>query len=234
MIRIAAHDLRNPLTAVNGYLDLLTFDLNGKMTRRQQDYFNMITQSMKTMQKIVLDILSLQRIETLHETANYTPVQINALVDELFEANQKRADDKGLLYRKALTKANLYVSGDQPQLREAIDNLIGNAIKYTPEGGRIEVRVNYDADRVIFAVEDTGYGIPEELQARLFQPFFRAKRPDTKAIEGTGLGLHLVKNIIERHGGNMFFTSRPGKGSTFGFSLAATPAPTKPLASSVR
>ncbi|MDX2139266.1 MAG: PAS domain S-box protein [Chloroflexota bacterium] len=230
MIRIAAHDLRNPLTAVNGYLDLLTFDLNGKMSLRQHDYFNMIMQSMRTMQKIVLDILSLQRIETLHETANYTPVQLNELVEELFETNRKRADDKGLLYRSVLSSASLYVSGDQPQLREAIDNLISNAIKYTPEGGRVEVRLSCDNSQVIFAVEDTGYGIPEELQGRLFQAFFRAKRPEIRAIEGTGLGLHLVKNIIERHGGNMFFSSRPGKGSTFGFKLALTPAPTKPLA----
>jgi PAS domain S-box-containing protein len=232
MIRIAAHDLRNPLTAVNGYLDLLTFDLNGKMSQRQHDYFSMITQSMRTMQKIVLDILSLQRIETLHETANYSPVQLNELVEELFETNRKRAGDKGLLYRCVLSTVPLYVSGDRPQLREAIDNLIGNAIKYTPEGGRVEVRLSCDAEQVVFAVEDTGYGIPEELQGRLFQPFFRAKRPETKSIEGTGLGLHLVKNIIERHGGNMFFSSRPGKGSTFGFKLALTPAPTKTLASS--
>ena len=111
------------------------------------------------------------------------------------------------------------MSGDPAQLREAIDNLIGNAIKYTPDNGAVRVRLEQNAGRVIFEVKDNGLGIPDDQQERLFQPFFRASNAKASTIEGTGLGLHLVKNIIERHGGKMRFKSVVGQGSLFGFEL---------------
>jgi two-component system phosphate regulon sensor histidine kinase PhoR len=100
-----------------------------------------------------------------------------------------------------------------------VDNLIGNAIKYTPENGAVTVRLSSEAGGIIFEVEDTGFGIPADRQARLFQPFYRVKTAETRRVEGTGLGLHLVKNIVERHHGRIRFHSEYGKGSVFGFEL---------------
>jgi two-component system, OmpR family, clock-associated histidine kinase SasA len=104
-------------------------------------------------------------------------------------------------------------------LRQAVTNFVNNSIKYTPDEGHIEVRLSTDQTRIMFEVEDNGYGISEERQGRLFQRFYRAREDATEHIPGTGLGLSLVKTVIERHGGKVWVRSALGKGSTFGFSL---------------
>jgi signal transduction histidine kinase len=117
----------------------------------------------------------------------------------------------------------LLVQADPAQIHEAMINLIDNAIKYTPDGGRVVVRVCRENHYARFEVQDNGYGIPEGMQGRLFEPFYRAKSKETIAIDGTGLGLHLVRNIIERYGGSMIVHSVYGEGSTFGFLLPVIP-----------
>jgi signal transduction histidine kinase len=116
---------------------------------------------------------------------------------------------------------NLWVRGNTTQLRQAITNLVGNGIKYTPDNGRIQVSLTRHDKRLNFEVEDNGYGISQEKQNSLFQRFYRAHEPGTDHIPGTGLGLSLVKAVIERHGGEVRVKSDPGKGSTFGFWLPA-------------
>lgn len=96
---------------------------------------------------------------------------------------------------------------------------MGNAIKYTPDEGEIDVKTRVENTMFHFSVKDTGYGIPEDQQARLFERFYRAKSRATEHIDGTGLGLSLVKSVIERHGGHVWFESKPGVGSTFGFQV---------------
>jgi two-component system phosphate regulon sensor histidine kinase PhoR len=127
------------------------------------------------------------------------------------------------------------VEGDKTQLYEAITNLISNAIKYTPSEGTITVSLSCEDEKISFRVQDTGYGIPADRQERLFEPFYRARVEGTESTEGTGLGLHLVKNVVERHGGTMMFKSEFQKGSLFGFTLPSaalrasiSPATTRP------
>ena len=110
---------------------------------------------------------------------------------------------------------------DEHRVLQAISNLIGNAVKYTPDGGHVTVRFSQEGQRLHFSVKDTGYGISPERQARLFERFYRAREPGTDHIPGTGLGLSLVKTVVERHGGQVWFESEPGVGSTFGFWLPA-------------
>jgi len=129
------------------------------------------------------------------------------------------ATGKSLDYAYELPDAEIPLVGDDALLQEAATNLISNAIKYTPAGGEISIRLEYDGDAAIFEVSDTGFGVPQAMQPRLFEPFYRAKTRDTANIEGTGLGLHLVKSIIERHGGRVIFRSEEGAGSTFGFQI---------------
>jgi len=219
MIRIAAHDLRNPLTALKGYLTLLEADMKPNMTSRQQKYLAMLEESAHAMQRIISEILSLQRIEALHDSVGEYPVDLVTLVKELHQRHSAQAAQKRISLKLELAPQPAIVQGDEAQLREAIDNLVHNALKYTPEGGRVFVRLHRHQDAVHFEVEDTGYGIPREQQSRLFQPFYRARTPATYNIEGTGLGLHLVKKIVERHTGHIHFKSEEGKGSVFGFQM---------------
>lgn len=220
MIRIASHDLRNPLSTILGYTELIRWE--AQQITEKNDIAGMvknIEMASRRMQKLVADILSLERIEEMAQHNTILPVDMGDLVARVFEENKPQAR---LLARQmflAIPEERLIVQADQVQLREAVANLISNAIKYTREDGEIHVRLWREDRSAVLEVEDNGYGIREEQQERLFEPFYRARTSDTVAIEGTGLGLHLVKNIVERHGGTLRFKSVFGEGSTFGIVL---------------
>ncbi|NWF69607.1 MAG: PAS domain S-box protein [Chloroflexi bacterium] len=220
MIRIASHDLRNPLATIVGYLELLRWDKE-EMTPDHRDYIESIGRATERMQKITSDILSLERIEETALEEQTESVDIADLVTRLIPEMNDQARKKAQQLSFDVPPHPLQVTGDSIQLTEAMTNLVNNAIKYTPPNGQIEVLLRRDGLSVIFEVKDTGIGIPEDQQGRLFEPFYRVRTVETKKIEGTGLGLHLVKNIVDRHNGRMIFSSVYGKGSTFGFSLPA-------------
>lgn len=217
MIRIAAHDMRSPLGILTGYLDILRFDLKDLLTDEQQSYFDSMLRAIDRIQRMTTDILSLERVQAAREPlttiVNLADVISRAVFDRADEARQK-----GHKVVIQIEKA-AHVYGDAISLVEATGNLLGNAIKYTPDGGTIEVRLRVEGARAVVEVADNGYGIPKEYHEQLFQPFFRVRTNETFEIEGTGLGLYLVRKIIERHGGQMHFESAPGAGSTFSFSL---------------
>ncbi len=218
MIRIAAHDLRNPVGVIVGYTQLLEHDLEPVVTDKRTKYLTAIENAAKRMEKITTDILSLERIEKI-QLQQTERVNLSELVTEVFKDNEVQANNKSQRYMINLPIKSIIVQGDDAQLREAISNLVGNAIKYTPERGTITVTLARQDGKAIFTVKDTGYGIPDDQQSNLFQPFYRAHTQETSDIEGTGLGLHLVKNIIERLNGRMVFHSVYGEGSTFGFEM---------------
>lgn len=221
IIRIAAHDLRNPLTQVLGYSQLLLED-TASIDGETREFTNAILSAGKKMERLITDIMSLERITG----AGYVfrdEINLNELVRTVFAENKSRAEQKAQTFTLALPDTTIRIKGDLPQLREALENLIGNAIKYTPDSGTIVVRLALEDGKIVFEVRDNGIGIPAEMQDRLFQPFYRVKTRETLRIEGTGLGLHLVKNIIERHQGRIRFESEYGKGSTFGFEIKVSP-----------
>jgi PAS domain S-box-containing protein len=218
MIRIASHDLRNPLATISGYLELMRWDA-GKLLPEHRDYLDHIQRALGRMQKITSDILSLERIEETAREGGLDRVDLRELVERAYADMRDNANQKQLQFTLNIPEQPMNVMGDPVQLLEAIVNLIGNAIKYTPINGSVDVSLRAQSDLVVFEVRDSGYGIPEDKQARLFEPFYRVKTRETKTIEGTGLGLHLVKNIVDRHNGAMIVVSEYGKGSTFGFSL---------------
>jgi PAS domain S-box-containing protein len=218
MIRIAAHDLRNPVGVIVGYLELLEWSLADKLSDKQKSQFEAMMRSAHRMEKITTDILSLERIEKLHLDKTQK-IELSGLVMEVYEDYQMQAEQKHQQISLITTEEHLEIQADSAQIREAMANLISNAIKYTSENGRIDVRLAREKAYAVFEVVDNGFGIPADQQARLFQPFFRATSEETVKIDGTGLGLHLVKNIITRHGGEMIFNSVYGKGSSFGFRL---------------
>jgi PAS domain S-box-containing protein len=221
MIRIATHDLKAPLNILMGYVEMLKLD-SKLFDPMYAEYFTSMDKAGERMNRIIADILSFERIEQRASGDNFAIVNLSKLIRLAAEELEPYSQSKNqTVTLDVQNDPPVFVRGDDAQLFEAATNLISNAIKYTAETGQIVVGLQRDpVEKVVrFKVVDNGYGIPEDRQPRLFEPFYRAKAAGTEAIEGTGLGLHLVKNVIERHNGAMFFESIYGKGSTFGFNL---------------
>jgi signal transduction histidine kinase len=218
MIRIAAHDLRNPLTNIVSAFELLKYDLPPEVLADRGEMFEVIQRAIARMRNIIIDILSLERIENLGRD-KYQTVDLGEFCTRVHAEHQPEALDKGQQLTLMTPDTPVLIAGDLAQLYEVAANLVGNAIKYTPVGGSIDIELKSGARTASVEVRDTGYGVPENQQAKLFSPFYRAISPETQDIEGNGLGLHLVKRVIERHNGHVIFNSVYGHGSTFGFEL---------------
>jgi signal transduction histidine kinase len=218
MIRIAAHDLRNPISIINGYVHLIQRTTSPATQEEVAPLIAPIAEAAARMQAITSDVLSLQRVEAL---ARDSAVQVDlvAIVRKAFTGLEKVAHDKPLAFTLNAPDTKIDVQAEGAYLTEAVANLINNAIKYTPEGGAVEVSVCERDGQAVFEVKDTGVGIPEGEQKRLFQPFARVRTQETEDVEGTGLGLYLVKRVVERFDGHMRFSSVYRQGSTFGFDL---------------
>ncbi|MFN8565709.1 MAG: HAMP domain-containing sensor histidine kinase, partial [Anaerolineae bacterium] len=216
MIRVAAHDLRSPLSIVASYIELLNEDLSAHYNDMDGMYVNAIRQAVTRMTQMTSDILSLERIAE-HRDVTLMRVKLGNLLERTLKDHAEHIRQHN--HQTSLNVEPVAVYGDSSELREAIANLLGNAIKYTPAGGQIDASVRRDGDMALLEIKDNGFGIPEDQQERLFEPFHRVKTRETQAIDGTGLGLYLVKKIVERYGGTVHFTSEYGKGSTFGFRL---------------
>jgi len=223
MIRVASHDLRTPLTGVIWYLDLLRNEMPDGLSEQAKTYFDKIEEAAQNMGALISGILNLEFIEHLSEQQTLKLVDFTQLVNASTGENMDNAVRKQQTLTIDAPEDPIFLEVDSFQLHQAITNLVSNAIKYTPDKGTIEVRLWESDEMVYFRVKDNGYGIPEDQQKRLFTPFYRAQTEETVSITGTGLGLHLVQNIIERHHGTMYFESTYKVGSTFGFDLPINP-----------
>lgn len=216
MIRITSHDLLSPLSIVMGYLSLLDSD-RSQLSTEHSGFVDEMIQHAQRMENLIRDILSLEQIN--QDAEAFEAFVLGNVVGEVLSEQRRSAANKDLNLTFTPPGEPLHVAGRRAQIHEAVVNLINNAIKYTPEGGEVRIVLERSGGQAIFRVIDNGYGIREDLQDKLFQPFYRAVSGDAAAIMGTGLGLHLVKNIIERHHGQIIFESIYGEGSTFGFNL---------------
>ncbi len=220
MIRMASHDLRNPLGNAMGYLEMLMMAIGNSLSKEQLEYVANIKRSTNAMKSLIEDLLTLERVDSERQTPR-SEINLSQLVHDVVEAQQLTADLQQQNLTVKTASMDFWVSGHPTQLRQAMTNLISNGIKYTPANGRVEVSLRKEDKRLIFEVHDNGYGISKERQERLFQRFYRAHEPGTDHIPGTGLGLSLVKTVVERHGGSVWVESEPGQGSTFTFWLPA-------------
>jgi len=220
MIRYAAHDLRNPLSIIMGYLSLLNLDRD-QLSERYISYFNMMELSGKKMQHIIDDIQLTEDIEISAAQPPNETIDLTFLVQLVMFDYEDDALAKQIDLSATIAIIAAHVIGDLNQLQHAMSNLVSNAVKYTPPGGKICVRLDQEGKNFRFQIVDNGIGITDDDQASIWRPFYRVRSKDTIDIDGTGLGLFMVKRIIDRHNGSVYLQSEIGKGSVVGFTLPA-------------
>jgi signal transduction histidine kinase/CheY-like chemotaxis protein len=210
-VAIVSHDLRTPLTAIRGYVSLLP--RVGPLTEQQQDFVARVERSMDSIVDLIADLLDIGKIEAGVDW-EMAAVPLHEVVREVSERLRPNAD----MHQQTLTvnaPALSPVMGNQRRLEQVVSNLVSNAIKYTPDRGRIDVLLREDDGFLVLQIRDTGIGISLEDQRRIFDKFYRVESEATERISGTGLGLSIVKAIIKKHSGRVWVESELGKGSTF-------------------
>lgn len=215
-IATASHDLRNPLTSIKGYG--LLIQKIGPLNDNQVDFAKRIQHAAQHMTELVENMLDLAKMDLGAEQKQET-FDVASMLYELADEFQLQAEAKGQTLTFGQTEANSKVRGDGLKIRQALRNLIGNAIKYTPDGGVITLSLTHESDMVNVRIKDTGYGIPATDLPNIFNRFYRVRNNGHDEIEGNGLGLAIVKSTAETHGGDVTVESEPGKGSCFTFSL---------------
>ena len=217
MLRVASHDLRSPLALVAGYADMVVMDTPDEESPIHF-YIDTIKGQVEKMSILVDDLLRVERIRTspleLRERTDMNALLKLVLVNSRPSANSSNIQLESDIQLDGVPQ----IVADPALIRQSMENLISNAIKYTPEKGTVRVSSYFDDERFYFVVEDTGIGIPEESRPFVFESFYRVQSHKNKA-KGSGLGLSLVKNVIKRHDGDVWLKSEENVGSHFGFWL---------------
>jgi PAS domain S-box-containing protein len=212
-LALVSHELRTPLTSIRGYLEFLMEDSVG-LAPEQARFLNVVDRNAERLQHLVNDLLFVAQVDAGRLTIQHTEVELPALVEEAVEAARVVASAKEIDLRLEV-EAMAPLVGDRARLAQLLDNFISNAIKFTPERGRVTVRAWAEDDRAFVSVADSGIGIAEDEQGRLFERFYRASSATERAIPGTGLGLAIAKAIVDAHGGSVRVESAVGRGTTF-------------------
>lgn len=220
-VSTVSHDLRAPLTLMRGYGTMLT--MMGTMNDQQKDFVRKILDSVDQMASLVDNLLDLGRIEA-GVGLSLEPVQIEGVIRDVADSYRPQAVNKQITLEVEAVESSEAIEADPTLLRQAIANLVDNALKYTPQKGLVRVRARQQEGVQRIVIEDNGLGIAPTDQARLFEKFYRARRPEALREKGAGLGLAIVKSIVEQHGGRVRLESRLGMGSTFTLELPMHPA----------
>jgi PAS domain S-box-containing protein len=229
-VALVSHELRTPLTSIRGYLELVLDGEAGPVTDDQRQFLGIVERNANRLLDLVGDLLFLAQIEAGKLSLELGTVDLAAVAAESVETNRPLAEEKGITLTLATSPLPL-LAGDRVRLGQLLDNLVSNAIKFTPEGGRVDVRASSSRGNAVLEVRDTGMGIAAEEQEHIFERFFRTSRATEQAIQGTGLGLAISKAIVHAHGGRITLASTEGEGATFRVAVpirAAAPAPAEP------
>ena len=212
-VALVSHELRTPLTSIRGYLELV-MDEAEHLPAETQDYLAIVGRNADRLLHLVGDLLLVAQAEAGKLTFDWAAVELVPLVEQCVRAAQPAAEAEGVELRFA-SELSEPIVGDPARIAQLLDNLISNAIKFTPAGGHVDVRVDASAGSAVIEVSDTGFGIAPEDQEQLFERFFRTQSATNKAIAGTGLGLSIAKAIVEAHNGSISVESAEGHGTTF-------------------
>lgn len=213
-----SHELRTPLHSIKGFIKLL---LEGKVPDpdSQREFLTIIKEQSDLLGILVDDLLDVSRIDAGHLELNRDQLSMGSVIDKTVRKLANLANDKGIEFEISVSPSLSIMQGDEGRLTQALTNLLGNAIKFSYEKGRIIVRAKTVDSEVLVQVVDHGLGIPPESIPRLFERFYQVDGSTTRQNPGTGLGLYITRQIIESHGGRIWVESKVGEGSTFSFNL---------------
>ena len=219
-----SHELKTPLAAISAYSEIL---LDGALedSDNNRSFVTRIGEQADRLHTLILELLELARMESDEPAFDLTAIDVSEILNECIDEHQNVAKSKSLLLETQAPTDPLWGLADEESLRTVADNLLDNAINYTPSGGRIVVRWKRDVDGIVIEIEDNGVGIAKENQARIFERFFRVDKARSREVGGTGLGLSIVKHHCQVFGGQVRVTSQLGKGSTFTVRLRAAEPP---------
>ncbi len=219
-----SHELRTPLSSIRAYVEMLV-DGEASDEQTRKEYYDIIQTSAERLGRLIDNMLNISRIEAGTVRINKEPIAVSVVVKEACDVMRPPAEQKNITFTEHLTPVIYRVSADRDLLYQAVLNLVSNAVKYTPDGGHVTVKMTAREEQrnMLIEVIDTGAGIPEEDLPHMFEKFFRVEK-NKQMAKGTGLGLNLVKQIVEQvHGGQISLRSEVGKGSTFAITLPLLP-----------
>ena len=213
-VATVSHELRTPLTSMMGFLEMIREGEAGQLTDEQKRFLAIVYRSSERLQRLVGDLLFVARLDASGLQLHFAPVRLDEIAREVAESSSALARSRDIELALEVTDVPV-VSGDHERLVQLVGNLLSNALKFTPGGGTVTVRTFAAEDGAVLEVTDTGIGIPEDEQDRLFQRFFRSSTATQQAIPGTGLGLVISRAIVEAHGGTIEVASQVGAGTSF-------------------
>jgi signal transduction histidine kinase/DNA-binding response OmpR family regulator len=215
-IATASHDLKNPITTIAGFSTLL--GQAGPLNEQQQDFVNRIQGAAQTMSELVQNMMALAQMD-LEATQKHEPVDLSALLSGIADEFMPQAKAKEQTLQFVAPSISAHINGDLLQLKQLFRNLIGNAIKYSPQGGRIILAAKVEKETIQVDVQDTGFGIPSADLPFIFDRFYRVRNGKNSEMEGNGLGLAIVKSVVEQHDGQISVESEVDKGTRFSVSF---------------
>jgi len=229
-LSIASHELRTPVTSIKGYTQLAKTLIRENDLATSEEYLDIALDQIDRMSRLILELLDVSRIETGRLQIRREAIPWSNFVRDVVHRHHTAFSDRH--FRVDVEGDERVVNGDRDRLEQVLGNLLENAVKYSPEGSDISVDVDDRGDHIVTAVSDRGMGIPADELGQVFERFHRGRHVSSTNYGGLGLGLYITKQIVERHGGQIWVESREGQGTTFYFSLPSTPvtAPAQAIA----
>ncbi len=219
-VSLASHQLRTPISAMKWNIELLSTATKGHETPVEREYLEKIERGVSRMESLVTDFLSVSKLELGTFVPKYETIPVASFMDLILESYEKIAESRKITIERSWNDHDT-IRSDVHLLEMSVSNLISNAVKYTPDGGTVRVSLEMHPKQYVITVSDTGIGIPEEEQEKVFTKIFRATNAKSEVPDGTGLGLYIVREAIRVMGGDVVFVSKQNSGTTFTITLPA-------------
>lgn len=219
MVANVSHDLRTPLTSLHGYLETLLLKDASLSPQERREYLEIATAQSARLNQLIGELFELAKLDSSETVLNVEPFSLAELVHDIIHKFKLEAEKRDIIIQSDFGTNLPFAYGDIGLIQRVLDNLIENALRYTPTGGRITLSLSGESDNIMVKVADTGQGIPEDELSHIFDRFYRLEKTRTASAKNAGLGLAIAKRIIDLHGGNIQAASKPNQGTTFSFAL---------------